>query len=291
MRLVFSPDTHYGHLVEDTPEGAVYQDDRTLVDDNNPRPCKGCGAHITPGTHDPCIAALPGTSQACCGHGLELTPRGNLAGYAALNDGRSIRFSGCLRGKGVREAVLALQQGLLLPEGFELQEQRAWWEGLTEQQVQYVRQNIPRGLAALVTELKGGEKPSERFLRGEALWFEELDESQKQLGLSRMGAMLDELVQESRGQFPAGLIPSLPSGPDISPDLPDDEPVQSKPAGTTTVVTKANGKGTGKRKKRKPAPATGTVASSGSMPVTNGGGKDTAPSRLLADVPVSAGGL
>jgi hypothetical protein len=285
MRLVFSPDTHYGHIVEDDGTGAVYQDDRTPVDDNNPRPCKGCGVNITPNSHDPCIANLPGTSQACCGHGTERTPRGNLAGYAALSDGRTIRFSGCMRGKGVREAVLALQQGLLLPEGFELDENRAWWEGLTAEQVQWVRQNIPRGLAALITELKGGEAPSDRFMRGEAMWFEELDETQKQLGWSRMGGMLAGLVQEARTHLPTGLIPT---GPDISPDLPDDEPEKGKAdSGTATVVSK---KGKGKKKKE-PAPAAGTTASSDSKPGTTGGGTSSAPIGVPLDTPAATGGL
>jgi len=227
MRLVFPVDTHYGHLVEDAPEGAFYQDDGTRVDEKNLRPCKGCGVSITPGTHDPCIANLPGAHQACCGHGLHLTPRGNLAGYAALNDGRSVRFSGCLLGKGVREAIAAVQQDLLLPDGFVFAD-RAWWEGLTDEQRAWVQQNIPRGLAKLVTELKGGEAPSEKFLRGEALWFEELDEEQKRVGRSRLGAMLVELVQESLLHLPPGLVPH---GPDVSPNIPDAE--QPETAGAT----------------------------------------------------------
>jgi hypothetical protein len=230
---------------------------------------------------------LPGTSQACCGHGLERTPRGNLPGYAALNDGRTIRFSGCLRGKGVREAVLALQQGLLLPEGFELDENRAWWEGLTAAQVQWVRNNIPRGLAALITELKGGKAPSDRFMRGEAMWFEELDETQKQLGWSRMGAMIAGLVQEALTHFPTGLIPT---GPDISPDVPDDEPDKGKAdSGTSTVVTKKGGKERGKKKE--PAPGAGTTASSDSKPATTGGGTASAPIGVPIDRPAAIGGL
>ena len=78
MSLLFKTDTLFGHVIDDTPAGPVYRDDGSPVDDNNPRPCLGCGATCRHGEHDPCIANLPGTRNACCGHGLAKTPvRGN----------------------------------------------------------------------------------------------------------------------------------------------------------------------------------------------------------------------
>jgi len=72
--LLFSPDSEHGHVVENSPQGVIYRDDGTLVDSLNPRPCLGCKVRVTHGEQDPCIANLPGTSQACCGHGLALSP-------------------------------------------------------------------------------------------------------------------------------------------------------------------------------------------------------------------------
>ncbi|HEY9787398.1 MAG TPA: hypothetical protein V6D17_18560, partial [Candidatus Obscuribacterales bacterium] len=98
--MLFEIDTLYGHVIEDTPDGPVYQDDRTFVDEDNPRPCLGCKAKISPGSHDPCIANLPGVYQACCGHGRELTPAsGRPAGYVGLRDGRVINFAGTAGGE------------------------------------------------------------------------------------------------------------------------------------------------------------------------------------------------
>ena len=34
------------------------------------RPCGHCGALSTPEGHDACLGALPGVSNACCGHGV-----------------------------------------------------------------------------------------------------------------------------------------------------------------------------------------------------------------------------
>lgn len=206
MSMLFKLDSEYGHVVEDTPQGPVYQDDRTPVDPNNPRPCFGCKAKIELGSHDPCIANLPGTYQACCGHGQDKSPNsGGPAGYAALKDGRCIRFSGCVGGERIKLAVqAALADPDLddsgLPEGFAFDKDRAWWEGLTDAQRTYVQTNIPRGLVKLVTEAKGGDSPSEKFLAGEAMWWDGLDEDQKAYCWSRMKPMLADLVQEALAQ-------------------------------------------------------------------------------------------
>src|SRR5579875_1074104 len=109
--MLFKIDTLYGHIIEDTPQGPVYQDDGAPVDPENPRPCLGCKARLTPGSHDPCIANLPGTYQACCGHGLDRAPNsGRPNGYVGLTDGRTIEFSG-LCGGARRQAA---SRGLLL---------------------------------------------------------------------------------------------------------------------------------------------------------------------------------
>lgn len=202
MAMLFRVDTQYGHVVEDTPEGPVYQDDRSKVEPGNPRPCFGCAAKITPGSHDPCIANLPGTYQACCGHGRELTPNGNLPGYAALKDGRFIRFSGCVGGARIREAIELALRNEPLPEGFAVDADRAWWEGLTDAQREYVQSNVPRGLAELVEQVTGAPA-SPAFLAGEAPWWEGLTDVQKGLVWNSLKGKLAELVQEALQKVPS----------------------------------------------------------------------------------------
>ena len=47
-----------------------YSDDDSTVKDNwQDRPCGKCGESFTEDGHDPCIANLPGVMNACCGHG------------------------------------------------------------------------------------------------------------------------------------------------------------------------------------------------------------------------------
>lgn len=145
----------FGHTIERGDSGTawVYQDDGTAVDWDSPRRCKGCRANIALGTHDPCISKLPGTRQACCGHGLELTPNGNAAGYVALKDGRTIRFKG-LPGPAIRELVESLLAGNPLPDGVTQDADRSWWAGLTDAQFDYVwsRLSTPADIQDLVRE-------------------------------------------------------------------------------------------------------------------------------------------
>ncbi len=196
--LLFSPDSEFGHVVENSPAGVIYRDDGTLVDGANPRPCLGCQARCAHGEQDPCIANLPGTSQACCGHGLALSPRlQNPNGYVALEDGRTFRFVGTVGGDAIRAAVAAALAGEPLPEGFAYEENRMWWEGLTEVQVAYVRANMIRGLTTLVTAARDGQSPSAAFLAGEAMWWDGLDETQKTFVLERTPDMLSSLVAEA----------------------------------------------------------------------------------------------
>jgi hypothetical protein len=61
-----------------------YCDTGELVYEAAPRACPRCGEFPTSEGHDPCIANLPGVSNACCGHGVE-------PGYVQLNNGRTIR--------------------------------------------------------------------------------------------------------------------------------------------------------------------------------------------------------
>jgi hypothetical protein len=199
--MLFKVDTLFGHVIEETDKGVVYRASGVLVDFANPRPCLGCNAKCDNGSHDPCIANLPETLNACCGHGLDRTPVSNQwTGYVALDDGRTFRFSGLMGGERIRKAVLAAIKGEALPEGFVFDEDKAWWAGLSEKQRQYVQYNIPAGLVRLVTEVKNGEPVSPRFLAGEAMWWDGLSENEKQLVWARMGEMLDDLVRQSRTQ-------------------------------------------------------------------------------------------
>ena len=111
--------SRHGHRTLVTASGEHYEDDGTPFDWEHPRPCKSCGAQIEPGKNDPCIAGLPGTWSACCGHGLDRVPDSEwLAGFVQLLDGRSIRFSGTFGGQRIRQAVAAALNNEPLPEGF-----------------------------------------------------------------------------------------------------------------------------------------------------------------------------
>lgn len=135
-------DDLFGHIVVRTRNRWVYEDDRQPVDQSNLRSCKSCKVAIERGCHDPCIANLPETRQACCGHGLERNPRNNLAGYVALNDGRRIRFSGAkFDGPAIRAMVESVLREEPLPEGAEF-DAPMWWQGLTDAQYQYVWQRL-----------------------------------------------------------------------------------------------------------------------------------------------------
>ncbi len=195
--MLFKIDSLFGHIIEDSPQGPVYQDDGTPVNHQQPRPCKGCKAQIAEGSHDPCIANLPGTYQACCGHGLDCSPNsGKPAGYVGLTDGRTIRFSGLIGGARIREAVEAALKGQPLPAGFEFAE-RMWWEGLSEAQRNYVWQRIPLGLARLVSEATQATASTEAFLKGEKPWWDGLSDEQKAQVQSGLPAALAQLVQEA----------------------------------------------------------------------------------------------
>lgn len=194
--LLFDVDSEFGHVVENTPSGVVYSDDKTPVDPLNLRPCFGCKLKINRGDQDPCIANLPGTYQACCGHGLAFAPRTrNPNGYAALDDGRRISFEGTVGGERIRAAVAAALAGEPLPEGFTYDETRMWWDGLTEAQVSYVRANMLRVLEELVRE--SGATPSEAFLAGKQMWWDGLTQTHKDFVLAGLRAKIAGLVREA----------------------------------------------------------------------------------------------
>jgi hypothetical protein len=195
--MLFKIDSLFGHVIEETADGVVYQADGVLVDGTNLRPCVGCKVKCSEGSHDPCIANLPGTLNACCGHGLDVTPvHHNPNGYVALEDGRTFRFSGLFGGARIRQAVEAALKGEALPEGFAYDERKAWWTGLTDLQRQYVHDNTARGLATLVTAVTKRE-PSPLFLKGEAMWWDGLNEEEKAQVWARTGKMIDALVREA----------------------------------------------------------------------------------------------
>lgn len=195
--MLFKVDTIYGHVVEDTAEGPIYRDDGSRVDPKNLRPCLGCGVHIQQGTHDPCIAGLPKTSNACCGHGLDRKPvSGNPSGYVALEDGRTFRFSGLVGGTLIRAAVEAAIKDEPLPDGFVYDEDKAWWSGLSEDQRNYVLERIPAGLIQLVREVTTREPPAE-VLSGEKMWWHGLTDAEKETVWGMIPAMQGALVEEA----------------------------------------------------------------------------------------------
>ncbi|MDR3616562.1 MAG: hypothetical protein P4L53_23585 [Candidatus Obscuribacterales bacterium] len=197
--MLFKVEGQFGHLVEETEGGVIYQSDGSLVDIANPRPCFGCNAKCANGEQDPCIANLPGTLQACCGHGVELSPRGYLNGYVALADGRTMRFSGLVGGAAIRDAVEKALSGEELPEGFAFEDTRMWWSGLSVRQREYVDARKLAGLTELV-ELVNDGYASPRILTGEAMWYDGLTEEQKDSVRGQMRQMLQNLVNEARSQ-------------------------------------------------------------------------------------------
>ena len=193
-------DSLYGHVIEQTDAGVVYQDDGTPVTPETTRPCKGCNVAITRGTHDPCIANLPGAVQACCGHGLDRTPQDNRPnGYFALLDGRTVYFSGLLGAAKIREAIDAMLKGEQLPEGFEAGA-RTWWEGLTTEQMHWVQSQMPALLLKLVRTV--GE-PSEAYLRDGQPWWDGLSQEQKDGVRALLGPNLNALALRSLTEIPA----------------------------------------------------------------------------------------
>lgn len=201
MSMLFDVDTEYGHVVKRAGDGAVYEDDGTPVDFANPRPCLGCGAKCRSGGHDPCIANLPSTRNACCGHGRALTPVSNQpSGYVALQDGRTFRFVGTVGGDAIRAATAAALAGEPLPEGFVYDEDLPWWAGLTDAQKEYVESQTLRGLRDLV--VLSGATPSAAFDAGQAPWWDGVTEEQKKFVWNNMRAKLDELAQEAKRLFP-----------------------------------------------------------------------------------------
>lgn len=201
MSMLFDVDDLFGHVINRDGDGAVYADDGTTVDFANPRPCLGCKAKCVSGQHDPCIANLPSTRNACCGHGAPTRPTNDSpSGYVALEDGRTFRFLGTVGGAAIRAAVEAVLRGDPLPEGFTMDEDLPWWHGLTDAQKAYVQSSIVRGLRELVVE--SGATPSVAFDAGEAMWYDGLDDEHKTFVLNGMRAKLDELVLEAKAAHP-----------------------------------------------------------------------------------------
>jgi len=196
-------DSLFGHVIEERDGKAVYRDDGTPVTAETLRPCLGCKVRCAEGHHDPCIANLPGTLNACCGHGLARTPvHGNPNGYVALEDGRTFRFLGDAGGESIRAATRAALAGLPLPEGFVMDDTRMWWSGLTAAQRDYVHANTRPAIAALVQE-ETGAPVVPGFLEGEKPWWEGLDEAAKARVWARLGEMTQRLRQESLDRVPS----------------------------------------------------------------------------------------
>lgn len=197
--MLFKTDTLFGHVIEDTDDGPVYQDDGSKVDGDNPRPCLGCKVKIQHGEQDPCIANLPGTLNACCGHGRERTPvSAGLAGYVALRDGRTFRFPGTVGGEAIRAAVDLAIAEKELPEGFVFDEEKMWWYGLTDAQVAYVHANTRRAIFVVVREVTAGKLPDDSYLTSENPWWTGLDDDQKGACWAALGGMMSALAAEAR---------------------------------------------------------------------------------------------
>jgi hypothetical protein len=171
--VLFKINTLFGHVIEEREDGVVvYQDDGSKVDGNNLRPCLGCNVKCSPGEHDPCIAGLPDTLNACCGHGVSE----DLAGYVGLTDGRIIRFAGNLGGERIKAAVTAALAEQPLPEGFAVTE-KAWWGGLSQEQVNLVHVKLPLYIAKVVEAVTG--KTPTAFLEGDDPWWIGLSDEEK----------------------------------------------------------------------------------------------------------------
>lgn len=196
--MLYKVDSMFGHVIEETGTGVVYQADGAAVDFACPRACVGCGAHVKNGEQDPCIANLPGTVQACCGHGLERTPEHkNPNGYVGLKDGRTFRFLGTVGGERIRLAVEAALAGQPLPEGFAFDAQRAWWEGLSEPQRAYVHNGMRAGLAEIVREVTGSDTADDDIVSGARMWFDGRSDEEKSAVQKRIPAMIARLVLEA----------------------------------------------------------------------------------------------
>ena len=198
--MLFEKDTLFGHVIIDTADGPVYEDDGSKVA-GNIRPCFGCKLAIQQGEHDPCISGLPGTKNACCGHGRETTvTSGGPSGYVALEDGRCFRFAGIKSGDEIRAAVDAALAGGNLPDGFVFDQENMWWTGLTQSQVDYVHAHTREGIFRVVRKITEGQFPPDEYLSDEALfWADGIDDQGvKNQVLSELGAMLDELVAEAK---------------------------------------------------------------------------------------------
>jgi hypothetical protein len=74
-----------GHPIEYKNGQWVFCDNQEPTKDTyNERPCGKCGAFQTEEGHDPCLQTLPGTMNACCGHGIQSSA------YIQFLDGFSI---------------------------------------------------------------------------------------------------------------------------------------------------------------------------------------------------------
>jgi hypothetical protein len=196
--MLYKLDSMFGHVIEETDTGVIYKADGAPVDFACPRACIGCGAHVKDGEQDPCIVNLPGTVQACCGHGLERTPEhNNPNGYVGLKDGRTFRFLGTVGGERIRLAVEAALAGQSLPEGFNFDADRAWWEGLSEAQRAYVHNGMRPGLAEIVRDITGANTVDDDIVSGARMWFDGRSDEEKDIVRSRIPGMIERLVMEA----------------------------------------------------------------------------------------------
>ncbi len=61
--MLFKVDTLFGHVIEETDHGVVYQADGALVDAANLRACAGCKVKCASGEQDPASPICPARSM------------------------------------------------------------------------------------------------------------------------------------------------------------------------------------------------------------------------------------
>ncbi|MDR3616483.1 MAG: hypothetical protein P4L53_23185 [Candidatus Obscuribacterales bacterium] len=182
--------------------------------------CFSCGCPPTSDGQDPCIANLPATVHACCGHGDTGTadyPKGVRAlivdpanpvrhkqGYVSLLDGRTLRFPGTVGGKRVRAVVDAVLVGAELPADFIWDDKPSWWTGVKNlAQLSWAAYYHKYAYARWVVQA-GGKYPK-GYVRDERKhsWTTGLDDAQIRFVLEHQQEIHAECVRKALRAVPA----------------------------------------------------------------------------------------
>jgi hypothetical protein len=182
--------------------------------------CSSCGCAPTLDGQDACIANLPATVFACCGHGDAGTadyPEGATyvivdvenpvkykQGYASLLDGRTLRFPGTVGGKRIRAVVEALLDGEELPSDFAWDDKPGWWTGLKNKaQFNWAAHYHKYECARWV--VKAGGKYPKNYIRDERnhCWTFGLNDAQVQFVFRYQQEIYAECVRKALRAVPA----------------------------------------------------------------------------------------